>query len=245
MFRTGRRAWPRQQPHRHHRADRRRLSHRPGHGEGRDDADRRGTRRGALRCAPRRKSSAAAPRPTPSSASPLSASAPPISARSNKTSSAMLRRRSARRPASAIATSLAAHGPGTGRCFVYVTPDGERTMNTFLGASSYLSPDDVDEALRALGAHRLSRRLYVGPPGSQGGVPQGRPHRPRGRRARGADAVGRLLRRPLPRRIHRSHAHRHRRHRVRQHRRGAVALSDDAISTRRWTRSPPKASRAW
>ena len=43
-------------------------------------------------------------------------------------------------------TSLAAHGPGTGRCFVYVTPDGERTMNTFLGASSYLSPDDVDEA---------------------------------------------------------------------------------------------------
>jgi sugar/nucleoside kinase (ribokinase family) len=45
------------------------------------------------------------------------------------------------------ATSMAAHGPGTGRCFVYVTPDGERTMNTFLGASSHLSPDDVDEAL--------------------------------------------------------------------------------------------------
>ena len=47
----------------------------------------------------------------------------------------------------AYATALAAHGPGTGRCFVYVTPDGERTMNTFLGASTYLSPDDVDEAL--------------------------------------------------------------------------------------------------
>lgn len=46
----------------------------------------------------------------------------------------------------AFDTSLAAHGPGTGRCFVYVTPDGERTMNTFLGASSHLSPDDVDEA---------------------------------------------------------------------------------------------------
>jgi adenosine kinase len=46
----------------------------------------------------------------------------------------------------AYATELAAHGPATGRCFVYVTPDGERTMNTFLGASSYLSPDDVDEA---------------------------------------------------------------------------------------------------
>src|SRR5271155_2392824 len=46
-----------------------------------------------------------------------------------------------------FATAPAEHGPATGRCFVYVTPDGERTMNTFLGASTYLSPDDVDEAL--------------------------------------------------------------------------------------------------
>ncbi len=44
-------------------------------------------------------------------------------------------------------TQPAAHGPATGRCFVYVTPDGERTMNTYLGASTYLSPPDVDEAL--------------------------------------------------------------------------------------------------
>jgi sugar/nucleoside kinase (ribokinase family) len=44
-------------------------------------------------------------------------------------------------------TTPAVEGPGTGRCFVYVTPDGERTMNTFLGASTYLSPDDVDEAV--------------------------------------------------------------------------------------------------
>ena len=42
-------------------------------------------------------------------------------------------------------TDPAAHGPATGRCFVYVTPDGERTMNTFLGASTYLAPPDVDE----------------------------------------------------------------------------------------------------
>ena len=118
-------------------------------------------------------------------------------------------------------------------------------MNTFLGASTYLSPDDVDEALRALGALRLSRRLYVGPAGGQGGVPQGRPHRPRGGRARGADAVRRLLRRPLSRRVHRSDAHRHRRHRVRQHRRGAVALSRRRISTRRSTPSPPRASARW
>jgi sugar/nucleoside kinase (ribokinase family) len=44
-------------------------------------------------------------------------------------------------------TGPAGHGPATGRCFVYVTPDGERTMNTYLGASSHLSTPDVDEAL--------------------------------------------------------------------------------------------------
>ena len=44
-------------------------------------------------------------------------------------------------------TSPARDGPATGRSFIYVTPDGERTMNTFLGASSHLSPPDVDEAL--------------------------------------------------------------------------------------------------
>ena len=47
----------------------------------------------------------------------------------------------------AFATAPAEHGPSTGRCFIYVTPDGERTMNTYLGASSYLAPPDVDEAL--------------------------------------------------------------------------------------------------
>jgi sugar/nucleoside kinase (ribokinase family) len=46
-----------------------------------------------------------------------------------------------------FSTAPAEHGPATGRCFVYVTPDGERTMNTYLGASTYLSPPDVDEDL--------------------------------------------------------------------------------------------------
>jgi sugar/nucleoside kinase (ribokinase family) len=44
-------------------------------------------------------------------------------------------------------THAALHGPATGRCFVFVTPEGERTMQTFLGASSYLAPTDVDEEL--------------------------------------------------------------------------------------------------
>lgn len=40
----------------------------------------------------------------------------------------------------------AADGLPTGRCFVVVTPDGERTMATSLGASSHINPSDVDES---------------------------------------------------------------------------------------------------
>lgn len=39
----------------------------------------------------------------------------------------------------------------TGRCIIVVTPDAERTMNTFLGASSLLTPDDLDEDAIAAG----------------------------------------------------------------------------------------------
>ncbi len=34
----------------------------------------------------------------------------------------------------------------TGRCIVLVTPDGERSMNTYLGVTEHLSPSDIDEA---------------------------------------------------------------------------------------------------
>jgi len=37
-------------------------------------------------------------------------------------------------------------GTQTGRCMILITPDGERTMNTFLGAAVELSPDDIDVA---------------------------------------------------------------------------------------------------
>jgi sugar/nucleoside kinase (ribokinase family) len=40
-------------------------------------------------------------------------------------------------------------GPPTARCLIQVTPDAQRTMNTFLGISSLLSPADVDEKLVA------------------------------------------------------------------------------------------------
>jgi sugar/nucleoside kinase (ribokinase family) len=34
--------------------------------------------------------------------------------------------------------------PATARCLILVNPDAERTLNTFLGASSLIGPDDVD-----------------------------------------------------------------------------------------------------
>jgi sugar/nucleoside kinase (ribokinase family) len=37
----------------------------------------------------------------------------------------------------------------TGRCIVLVTPDGERSMNTYLGVTEFLSPDDIDDAQMA------------------------------------------------------------------------------------------------
>jgi sugar/nucleoside kinase (ribokinase family) len=48
-----------------------------------------------------------------------------------------------------FSTRVASSGAATARCLVLVTPDGQRTMNTFLGACVELGPEDVDEALIA------------------------------------------------------------------------------------------------
>ncbi len=40
-------------------------------------------------------------------------------------------------------TSPATDGHPTGRCLILVTPDAERTLNTFLGAAAELHPDDL------------------------------------------------------------------------------------------------------
>ncbi|MCG6901658.1 MAG: adenosine kinase [Rhodobacter sp.] len=39
------------------------------------------------------------------------------------------------------------HPAETGRCIVLVTPDGERSMNTYLGVTEFLTPADIDEAM--------------------------------------------------------------------------------------------------
>lgn len=44
-------------------------------------------------------------------------------------------------------TQPLAVGAPTARCLILVTPDGQRTMNTFLGAAVELSPIDIDEEL--------------------------------------------------------------------------------------------------
>lgn len=43
----------------------------------------------------------------------------------------------------------AAAGVGSGRCVILVTPDGERTMSTYLGAAVTLAPEDIETAMPA------------------------------------------------------------------------------------------------
>jgi sugar/nucleoside kinase (ribokinase family) len=50
-------------------------------------------------------------------------------------------------------TLPAADGAPTARCLILVTPDGERTMNTFLGASVNFRPNDLDRNL--IGAAKI------------------------------------------------------------------------------------------
>ena len=54
----------------------------------------------------------------------------------------------------AFSTIPARDGPATARCYILVTPDGERTMNTYLGAAQNLHPRDVDS--NAVGAAAIT-----------------------------------------------------------------------------------------
>ncbi len=49
----------------------------------------------------------------------------------------------------AFRTPSAKDGAATARCLIFVTPDGQRTMNTFLGACQALGPADIDEGQAA------------------------------------------------------------------------------------------------
>ena len=49
-------------------------------------------------------------------------------------------------------TPARAAPPGTARCLIAVTGDGQRSMSTYLGASTLLEPGDIDDALIRAGA---------------------------------------------------------------------------------------------
>lgn len=72
-------------------------------------------------------------------------------------------------------TSIGVHFPTppadpitpTARCLIMVTPDGQRTMNTFLGACVAFGPDDVNPALVADAAVTYLEGYLFDPPAAQ------------------------------------------------------------------------------
>jgi sugar/nucleoside kinase (ribokinase family) len=64
-------------------------------------------------------------------------------------------------------TARATSGPPTGRCLILVTPDAQRTMSTFLGASVRLGPADVDRRLIARGKILYLEGYLFDPPEAQ------------------------------------------------------------------------------
>ena len=81
--------------------------------------------------------------------------------------------------------AAASDGPSTARCYIMVTPDGERTMNTYLGAAQDLKPADIDE--RQVGERRQSPILRA-----ICGIRR-RPRKPSSRRREGAHEAGRRV----------------------------------------------------
>jgi sugar/nucleoside kinase (ribokinase family) len=64
-------------------------------------------------------------------------------------------------------TPRAIEGPPTGRCLILVTPDSQRTMSTFLGASVRLGSRDIDKGLIARGKILYLEGYLFDPPEAQ------------------------------------------------------------------------------
>jgi sugar/nucleoside kinase (ribokinase family) len=64
-------------------------------------------------------------------------------------------------------TPPATIGPGTARCLILVTPDGQRTMNTYLGACVDLGPDDIDPEIVAVAGITYLEGYLFDPPQAQ------------------------------------------------------------------------------
>jgi sugar/nucleoside kinase (ribokinase family) len=82
-----------------------------------------------------------------------------------------------------FATEPLAGDESTGRCMILVTPDGERTMNTFLGASLKLTPNDIEPAVvRDAAITYLEGYLWDPPPAKEAFLEAARIARKAGRR---------------------------------------------------------------
>lgn len=66
-----------------------------------------------------------------------------------------------------FAVPPSADGAGTGRCLIFVTPDAQRTMQTFLGAGAELEPGDVDDELVASAKITYMEGYLWDPPGAK------------------------------------------------------------------------------
>ena len=65
-------------------------------------------------------------------------------------------------------TKPLAEGPPTARCLILITPDAQRSMNTFLGASTLLDPDDIEaDLVRAATVTYLEGYLFDRPEARQ------------------------------------------------------------------------------
>ena len=64
-------------------------------------------------------------------------------------------------------TPAATAGPGTARCLILVTPDGQRTMNTYLGACAELGPADIDPDVIAAAQVTYLEGYLFDPPQAQ------------------------------------------------------------------------------
>ncbi|MGH9041256.1 MAG: adenosine kinase [Acidimicrobiia bacterium] len=69
-----------------------------------------------------------------------------------------------------FSTKPAVSEVGTARCLILVTPEGERTMNTFLGVAADLDSGDVDEGLMTSARMVYLEGYLVGVPSAEGAV---------------------------------------------------------------------------
>ena len=125
----------------------------------------------------------------------------------------------------------ATDGPPTGRCLIVVTPDAQRTMNTYLGLVGVPRPGGRRRRPHRGRPDHLPRGLPLRPPRVAGGVLEGQSGRPRGGPARQPHPVGHVLRR-APQGGLAVARHRPGRHPVRQRGRGDGALRRRPRSTR-------------